>query len=325
MADLATLRNQYALERPHWETVAEAVRDELRTAVKSVAVRAAISHRAKEVPSLLRKAVVKERVDNLQLIRDKAGARVTVSSETDITPVVTAIRETTVLEVDAYEDVVERYSVREFDYRGIHLEVRLPPGHLPEIPDSLGDLWCEVQVRTAAQTLWADTAHPIYKNSEHVPDEVKRRLHRLMALMELYDEEVMRARMQLAETEGYEESKIVFELEHLFYGLVAREHDPETSHLIVRGLLPLYDGAPADEVIAQLDDFVRAERPRLSWTYRRYANVADRPLLFQPESIMIFERIENDRHRLRERWGEEILPDELLVEMAEAWRSPYDD
>jgi ppGpp synthetase/RelA/SpoT-type nucleotidyltranferase len=324
VADLRGLRDLYALERPHWERVAKATKQQLQIAVRQARIGAAnVTCRCKEIPSLLRKAILKERVHRLGEIRDKAGARVTVTSEDHIDVVVARIQDGTELDVREVENTADRYDPNVFDYRGVHLDVILPRSLVPEVPGTVGDLWCEVQVRTQAQTLWADTAHPlIYKGAIEPPDSTKRSIHRLMALVELYDLEVRRARKVIAEAPGYAAGRVNLELERLFYSLAAGEPDPETSQIIIEALLPLYGSASTDEIVESLEGFVEEQRERLLWTYDHYASDNDRALLFLPESIMIFERLEADRHLLMDRWQRQLAPD-LLEEMAEAWRVPY--
>ena len=57
----------------------------------------------------------------------------------------------------------------------------------------------------------------------------------------------------------------------------------------------------------------------------RHAILADdrNPLISQPESLLVFERIEHDRFRLAERWAQ-ALPTGMLTQMADMWGKPVE-
>lgn len=319
VGELAAVRERFLEQRPHWKRVAELVESDLRAIVRSCRVRADVSSRTKKVPSLVKK-LVKGGGRPLDSIRDRAGARVTVARETDIGTVQRAIRDATNLDVMKVEDTLDRLGLNEFDYRGVHLDVVVPSSRLTEVPTSLGDLWCEVQVRTAAQTLWADTAHPLYKSfRERAPNTALRAIHGLAAMMEIYDREIAHVWDQVSSADGYPAARVLVGLQELFFQLAAPTTDVEISLEVINTLLPLYDEQDPDSVVAKVEQFVDDEREHIMWVYEQYATDTDKVLLFQPESIMVFERLEHDHYELRERW-DTSLPVELLLELALAWR-----
>ena len=68
-----------------------------------------------------------------------------------------------------------------------------------------------------------------------------------------------------------------------------------------------------------LCSFVERKHETLTTVFRDYADDDRRnPLLFQPESIVIFMCLERDRFNLKRIW-EEFLPIELLQGLAEVW------
>ncbi|MED4462671.1 hypothetical protein [Metabacillus fastidiosus] len=64
--------------------------------------------------------------------------------------------------------------------------------HVPNLK-KLDGLIAEVQVRTAAQHIWAATSHVLqYKREEHVPPELRRAISRAAAVLEVVDFEFER-------------------------------------------------------------------------------------------------------------------------------------
>ncbi len=102
-------------------------------------------------------------------------------------------------------DVVRQYDTKErlkndqFGYSSLHYVVKLKRDaqfvhHLSFLPQ----LCIEIQVRTLAQHLWAETSRILqYKQQDAIPREISRDLHRLSALLETVDldfEKVLRKR-----------------------------------------------------------------------------------------------------------------------------------
>ena len=78
-----------------------------------------------------------------------------------------------------------------FGYKSLHYVVSLLPSRA-ELPEyrPFRDLKAEIQVRTVIQHAWAEIEHDLgYKSEAAVPREIKRRLFRLAALLEMADEE----------------------------------------------------------------------------------------------------------------------------------------
>jgi len=68
-----------------------------------------------------------------------------------------------------------------------------------------------------------------------------------------------------------------------------------------------------------LDDFVEHNREKLEEIFRDYAeDERCNPLLFQPETLLVFERLDKDPFRLKEVWAR-ALPLELLESLAAIW------
>ncbi len=67
---------------------------------------------------------------------------------------------------------------------------------------------------------------------------------------------------------------------------------------------------PRDEVFSTvIEPFIESERDRLAAVYEQYeGDKHANPLLFQPEALLIFERLQNDPDRLKAEWPVDQLP-----------------
>jgi ppGpp synthetase/RelA/SpoT-type nucleotidyltranferase len=92
----------------------------------------------------------------------------------------------------------------QFGYQSMHLIVQLPEAlansyHPGEQVDyqQCSKLKAEIQLRTIAQHTWASASHHLqYKKETDVPDQLKRTINRLAALIEIVDLEFERVRVE---------------------------------------------------------------------------------------------------------------------------------
>ena len=315
--DLESLRMQYEDARPRLQALVDAVVDRLeqRIALKGISP-AAVEGRVKGTSSFIKKAMRKGYASPWTDIKDKAAARVTTTYEDELQIVEGVIRDE--FEVIHYEDKRSLLEPNTFDYLGIHFEVVVPAMDDLDAPDRI----CEIQVRTGAETAWANAAHDLmYKAPSEPSTSLRRRLYRLVALVELFDAEVVRTKEAIMEEPGYRLGRMLDELENAFLRLTARRSDPELSRIVVESLDPLLPETGWSEYGPILTSFIEDHGEKLNRIYRDYLTDDRNPLVSQPESLLVFEKLENDRFRLVERWTE-TLPDSLLESMGEIWGTP---
>src|SRR2546425_3122194 len=114
-----------------------------------------------------------------------------------------------------------------------------------------------------------------------------------MALVELFDESVEMARNELLKLPNFEEGRFLKDLERWFYRLTARRFDRDLSLEIVGTLKEAYSPDEREAFGELLDRFAEQRLDKLEGIYNQYRE-DDRcsPLLFQPEALMVFERLE---------------------------------
>lgn len=312
--NLEAAREMWLGERRVYAGLAAHVRQIIQREIQRRGVLATYTAREKDLASLLKKLLRKKY--EYDGVHDKAGVRVTVDFPTDVATVEAAIREQFI--VQHYENKTFTLEYDRLAYLGIHFEVTIPNTPLAE--ERWRGLLCEIQVQTLAQNCWAEISHQlIYKSDEEPPGEVKRRIYRLMALVELFDESIGMARDTLLRQPGFEEGRLLHELERWFYRFTAQRFDRALSLEIIGILRDAYSEQERSSVSHLLDAFVAANREKLEGIYTTYRG-DDRcsPLLFQPEALMVFERLETDEFRFKEFWLAH-LPETLLENLASVW------
>jgi len=322
LADYQEVLAAYERERPLYVELVDHAVVALQAAINTAGLHTLpVTGRAKEPRSFAIKACVGRRYDRpLEQITDKAGVRVMVVYQRDLDTIVEIVRSTfTVLSVERKLDALD------YDrngYLGTHIQARLTGEQVAATRAELGGLELEVQVRTLAQSAWAEVSHAeLYKPAADVPIELKRRIYRLVGLVELIDNEVEAFCAEAAQTKGYREAAAVSGMVESLASLGnSRAPDRRLTRELCAAIVPLY-AAPSGEVKEMIGVFVAENEAGLRNVIEEGEGLDDKdlnPLLVQPELPMICERLERDRIRLEQAWPQSV-PKEWLQDLAEKW------
>jgi ppGpp synthetase/RelA/SpoT-type nucleotidyltranferase len=291
-------------------------------------IRCDVDHRTKSVASFLKKVLRKQQEGSLiadqpvyDQIRDKAGIRVVATYLSDVARADEVVRN---LFPDApSEDKAQDLGHAKIGYLGVHYDAVLQVDHLNPVDEGLRGLACEIQVHTTVQSAWAKVAHELAYKAFQAPEEsVLRMIYRLAPLMEIFDDQAQRAREAVYSQPGFPEAAVLDELEEHFYRFTGRDFDRLLSLEIIHELWPLIEdvGQPYGPAI---DAFVQQHHAKLEEIFERYADDDRSLLLFQPESLLVFEQLERDPFRLTAQWNQ-VLPMDLLQPLGAAWGRPVD-
>ncbi|HYZ12210.1 MAG TPA: RelA/SpoT domain-containing protein [Actinomycetota bacterium] len=320
MTDIDALRERYLSDYASYEELASHVRRILEGATREIGLVCRFESRAKTIDSFLKKAIRKGYGDPNREIRDKAGVRVIAPFYSNLGEIAGFIRDR--FNVDHFENKRSSLAYNEMGYLGQHFEVRLKESDLLDTPE-LTELPCEIQLHTSAETAWAAVAHDlVYKPPEGAlppPEEHQRSVYRLAAFVEVFDEEADRTLRAVSSRDRYGEARMLLALERPFYRLFAKPFDSELSIQVLSVLAQVYDPEETHRFAGIINEFVARNESKLRDLDKDYRNDERRhPLLFQPETIAVFERLETKAMALRAAWTE-ALPEELLEGLADVW------
>ena len=309
MLDLPALRAQFRVQQARYEKLAHRVEVELVAKLRESGVYADVTSRAKEEPNFIRKALKKQaedtvkHADPLSSIKDRAGVRAIVLHHDGAEEACHLIRAS--FDVIEFEDTRDRLRPHELGYLGRHFLVTLKPTNLDDEVLDLEGLVCEVQVHTKAENAWSSVSHPMLYKPVAGPTSprIARQVTRAVALIELFDEEIMRARNELQSEPGYGPAAMLTVLEAEFLRVSPRDFDPELSMQVLRGVEDAYTEDELRTYRRLLDDYLKHNRSMLEALLARYENdFAAHPLLFQPELLAIHERLIARPEQLKTTW-----------------------
>lgn len=137
----------------------------------------------------------------LEQITDLAGVRIITYFPTDVDRILPMLKQEFTIDEKHSVDSRQTTDPSAFGYASVHLVVGLAPERvkLPEY-SMFKSLRCEIQVRTILQHAWAEIEHDIvYKSSDQIPFELRRKFASLAGLLEVADREFEMLRHQETE------------------------------------------------------------------------------------------------------------------------------
>lgn len=318
--DYTAIVDTYEAERPDYGALAELIADGVCDILDGRGMETVVIWRAKETLSFVKKALRKGYADPMAEIGDKAGIRVIVHYLDDVPIVEDVVRGLCV--VHARDEKLEALEYNELGYLGVHLQVQ-PNAALAARSENprVAELRAELQIHTKAQSAWSVVSHDLlYKTPLELPDRLKRDVTRLVALVELFDAEVRRFVEAMEQDPDFEEMSVADTLDDLIIRYTERRPDRALSALSIPSFVRLYGLEPRQVVAEKIEPFLDANSAKLDQLYDRYRQDSRaNPLLFQPEALLIFERLDNDADRLAGVWPADVLPISLLDDLASIW------
>jgi ppGpp synthetase/RelA/SpoT-type nucleotidyltranferase len=307
MSDPEEARKKWLAEKATYEEFANLIADRVKVAVQAKGLWSETSARSKDVPSLVKKLLKgKHSYDSMP---DKAGARCIVRYLSDLATVVSEAR--ALFSCSGIDDKREGLSEDRIGYISIHLEVRLKDDD-PKAADFPPDKYCaELQIRTLAQHLWAEMAHGTYKNDESLtvlPADIRRRVNLMAGLIEVADQEFDRLN-QLRPVDPA--VQVYKELEPYYYRLTSRRPDTALSLTVIEMLMPLYGAGGVAQIAQRIREFFNTHQDVLNHVYSEVDEWKASAFLYQPEALMIIERLEADELETRRIWSERFPESEL--------------
>lgn len=312
------LARSYEEVRPDFQTAVEEVRSALADRLGAARIDADIHARAKTVESLVKKAVRRSDT-SIDQIGDKGGIRVIYTFPGDVDRIETIVRE--ISSVVRKEVKSDGLGFERLGYQGVHLDV-VTLG-IEEFSESSRGLSLEIQLQTKAENAWASVTHDLfYKSPVEIPIEVKRGFNRLSALAEIFDSEVDRLVDAVQSQPGFETAELIERLDDELVKYTGQRPDQALTRMTASELVSIYDCPPGEVFQKYIEPFLAEHREHIQKLYSDYADDRRYPLLFQPEALIIFERVESDPTSIAASWPAEKIPREMLASLSVVWGNP---
>lgn len=184
------IEKEYLSRSPKYEKLGSNVKQVLIDLLKTHNIDVLdVSHRVKPFDSFLEKIYLKSYTNPFEEVEDICGLRIVYYYLSDLKKIGKII--TDEFEVKESLDKTDLLEPDQFGYRSFHYIIKLKKKWL-EVPNYRGleDLKAEIQIRTVLMHAWADIDHKLaYKTKEQIPEQFRRKLCQLSALLEVADEQ----------------------------------------------------------------------------------------------------------------------------------------
>jgi ppGpp synthetase/RelA/SpoT-type nucleotidyltranferase len=311
VTDLEAARVAWLAERPQFKQFGEMLADRLRVGVRRLGVPAEVTTRPKEIDSLIKKLLLKPQY-TYESLPDKVGVRVVFKYLSDGPRVQGLVSE--YFDHNPPDDKAKDRGDKEVGYLSVHLDsTRLKADDVQVVSYPASKYFAEVQLRTQAQHLWSEMSHDdVYKNDETVkalPGDLKRRINLMAGQVEVADREFDRINTEIQKDDACELLKA---LEKNYFKLTTRRPNPELSLSVIRLLLKRFGESSISTVIVQVNETFERHAEFLENVYQDPDRQNDSSaFLFQPEALMIYDRLLDDRDETLKVWNEQFPPSEL--------------
>jgi ppGpp synthetase/RelA/SpoT-type nucleotidyltranferase len=313
MSDLDDARLRWLNERPEHIKFEAVLEVRLRKMLSTLGVWSSVDGRTKEVDSLIKKLMRGDH--SYDTLPDKVGLRVILRYRQDVLRV--------------SKEIIKAFHCGPLDakipahnqvgYLSTHIDwVRLKDDDPEAYKFPPMKFWAEIQVRTQAQHLWSEMSHGgFYKNDQTlsvISEDSKRRVHLMAGQLEIADREFDRLNGEKLKAP---EAEIFKMLEPLYYQLTTRAPDSQLSLEVIKLLAPLYEQENI-QIKPYIEDFFQQHRNFLMERYRQMQEPTDATasaLFFQPEALLIYDRLLNDEITFRRAWNQ-VFPERELEQFA---------
>lgn len=318
--DLESLRSEYLVREIGYKNAERKALEIIENAISQQNIIAEVESRVKNPDSFIKKIIQKNYSNPWLQIKDIIGVRIITAYEDELTKIEKVIGE--LFEIHERDNKIDSLEHNEFDYLGLHLEVSfLDVETGPEKEYNIDRF--EIQLHSKAQNLWSSISHQLsYKPlCSELPLDIKRSIHRLVALIELFDKEVNEAHKFILDNPDFPEARLLENLERYFREFSSRRYNRDLS---IRNILELKKTLEDKDIVGFEDfigRFIDRNRDKLYGIFDDYKEQEDSYktlLLYQPESLLIFERLSNSKFVLKDAWCK-FLPLDLLEYMAAIW------
>ncbi|WP_255790603.1 hypothetical protein [Mycobacteroides abscessus] len=295
--DAARLR--YIAEHGSFTAAAAVLECKLLEALKQQGIpHAHIKVRAKEIGSFVKKLRKYEDCCCWEKTTDKVGAQIALHTLDDVQRLYDILKAGIPgLEYAGETDkTTATHQPKVFGYAGLHVQM----GFTDQSTSDGEQIECEIQLRTQSQDAWAYLEHGLrYKPVIAPSDAVSRKLERLSVLVEIFDEEVKSMIAEIERDPQYETALLLRQAERWFFTFTTEPGESELSLEVLDLVKSSMSYGHPTEYAQTLAIFVDMHRRQIEDALNDYGNGSayegdfNYMLFSQPESLILWERIEN--------------------------------
>ena len=299
-------------EKPLYDELGAEVAFILKEAIYENGMYADVSYRTKDIVSILKKLRKKNESNTpykFDDLTDKLGVRVICNYKDDIDAIHKIISNN--FKVIKIDDKAEKLGHDIFNYTSRHFDLVFDKASDTDENKRI----FELQLRTINQHAWACTAHELsYKQEIQLPNDFKRKIHRLVALYEIADDELNSVKNYVITHEDYHLFELFKKLEKYFYRLAKHPFDRSQSIIYIKQLVNFLQPTQRVVIDTELDKFVTVNTDKIIGLFKEYrSNPNYNFIILKPEIILTWFLLGKFEYSISENWVNHFDPDALEI------------
>ena len=299
-------------EKPYYKKVNKYLKKKIQSLLIENGIKAKVSKRVKDDISLRRKLLEKGNTkDAYDEICDKSGVRIELNFVDDLDKVAKIIL-SNFIEIKC-EDKRKPTDPNWIGYQAIHIDIRIKDGE--EIEERLKEIISEIQIKTLLQSAWSNNTHDLtYKTDVRIPPQINRKTNLLNAMIEIADNEFSSLVDKIDKIDEFSVFTLLFFLDDIFTGKIhIRNYHVNFTIFFLNSFFPyLNDKYGNKEFKEKFSDFVDSKIVTIRHCFDSRTPTENAVVFFkQPECILIFFLLNEDRYQFAEEWKKHFNIDDL--------------
>ncbi|MDR1285719.1 MAG: hypothetical protein LBJ88_05935 [Campylobacteraceae bacterium] len=299
--DIKDIVEKWSIDKFIYDKMGKIIINIIRQELSNTEIFPEISLRIKDLLSIVKK--IKRHKENYSYgdLKDKLGIRIICTFESELDIIDSTIKN--FFNVERLEYKKTDYNI--LDYKSNHYDVYIN-SELKEFKEirQYNSYVFEIQVRTFNQHAWSNASHKLlYKNEKDLPDELKRKLYRLLVLYELADQEIENIN-SYRRGENIEFTSLLAKIEGKFYKYAKVDYDKEITTDNMAFLSTIFTKENKENINNGIESFIDMNRNKIEAIFNdnrfRFHEI---PLLTQPEIFIMWYALENFENILIDRWN----------------------
>jgi putative GTP pyrophosphokinase len=311
---------RWEIDEPKYSNLESIIYEFLKESIFVLELYPTIYTRVKQLISLIKTSLKKDK--KYDDIHDKLGLRVVVQFKSELEVIKKFIESNFI--VVSYERKSDKIKYDQLDYLSDHYEAKINPSinDFKQL-DDYADFIFEIQVRTLCQHTWADIEHSLmYKQDIDLEESYKRRIFRLISLLEICDDEFDTINNDIVKLPEYTIYYLLKTLEGKFYKYAKRSFNKEISIDVITLLSQVYKKEEITNVISDLKKYIEENSERISQIFLERKEQMKTNIFFsQPEIFFIWFLVDKKQYDLVNLWKQYYDIDDLK-ELSIWWGNP---
>lgn len=315
MTNIQEIVDLWNKDQPEYEDLGKLVFAFIKSKITDYELLPEVHYRTKDLLSIIKKVKKKQKEKEYSYsdLNDKLGIRIICTFQEELSVIDKFITDKFIVKKVEYKQ--SNLDFNKLDYISNHYDAQINC-EIPEFKKHAKhkDLVFEIQVRTLNQHAWSNTAHSLsYKQENDLPNNLKRRVYRLLSLYELADDEFSSVSNALKEHQESYAYLLLRKLEGKFYKFAKSDYDRDISLSCINTILSYFEAENTKLLlISSIEAFITTNEQKIQRIYEenkgRFYEIL---FLTQPEIFIVWYMLQNNRYTIKDNWVNDFDTEDL--------------